>query len=158
MIFSCAEYWGDQKYTNAVEDLHTLRTCTSVAGQITLILTSFSLPSPSHPKNHEYCQKTASRKNSDIDKFTYDVGMSRKLSAVEQTRVVCVGREVKGRIIDVKSGLFDPYDGLCFGLGVVWRGKRTEKSQAVRSGVFIDDALKGEFVQVRRHCDEIVKR
>ena len=78
--------------------------------------------------------------------------MSRKLNALERTRVVCVGRKVKRRIIGVECGLFDPYDGLCSGLGIVWRGKRTEKSQAVRSGVFVDDALKDEFVQVfRRH-------
>lgn len=35
----------------------TLRICTSVAGQMTSILTSFSLLSPSHPKNHAYCEK-----------------------------------------------------------------------------------------------------
>lgn len=38
-------------------EFNTLRTCTSVAGQITLILRSRSRASPNHPKSHVYLKK-----------------------------------------------------------------------------------------------------
>ncbi len=58
---------------------------------MTSILTSFSLFSLNHPKYHAYCEKRVEGINVQDAENTYDVGISVKLSALDQTRVVRVG-------------------------------------------------------------------
>ena len=120
----------------------TLRTCTSVAGQIMLILRSRSRLSPNHPKSHVYYKRLSARA-SIRDRIHYIFFFKKKgiynvctFFQFNSLYISIFGEELC-RIFRVECGFFNSYDCLNFVGGISGAREGAEKDDRVSEGILV---------------------
>ena len=158
MTCSCLEYWSrgwiknsKKRLLNNKSKFNTFRTCTSVAGQITLILRSRSRVLPNHPKSHVYYKNHRREiiNNEQDPSFFFLKKKSYNVCAFFQfnSLYISIFREETGRVFRIKCRFFNSNDCLNFVGGVCGVWKSAEKDDRMSKGILEQDFNEREFIE-----------